>query len=111
MNRAYIEGYVNLGQYDGTRETSTGKKVTKFTIASGKKDAKEYYSMALWHDEHHDERSIIEGGYAHVECTPKAWSHDGKRGVEFSVWNIWYSPRSLEKPAEEAVYADDDLPF
>ena len=114
MNRAYLEGYINT-KYAETKVSSGGKTYTRFQLASGKKDAREYYSMTLWHDEYQSDADIIEGAYAHIECTPRAWKTDSKSGVDFTVRRIWIAPgKPAGKPSEKAAaepYEDIDIPF
>jgi len=105
MNQAKLEGYINLGQYGGVKTTTTGKDYTKFQLASGKGEKRQYFNCTVWHDEYQTERGVVDGKYAQIECIPKAWKKDDRSGVEFTVTRIWWSP---EKPDD---LASDDLPF
>jgi hypothetical protein len=113
MNKATLEGYINIGQYGGVKTTSTGKECTTFQLASGKGEKRMYFNCTVWHDEYGTERGVVDGKFAMIECYPRAWKKDGKSGVDFTVTRIWWSPDRETgggKPVENSLY-ESDLPF
>lgn len=112
MNKAQLEGYISIGKYGGPRVTDTGKECTKFQIASGKGEKRQYFDCTVWHDEHGTQLGVVDGKYCHVEATPRAWRKDGKGGVDFTVLSIWHAPeREHSEGAVQAEMFADDLPF
>ena len=81
MNKATLEGYINIGQFGGVKTTSTGKECTTFQLASGKGEKRMYFNCTCWHDEYGTERGVVDGKFAMIECYPRAWKKDGKSGV------------------------------
>lgn len=118
MNTAYLEGYIST-RYKETRTTAAGDDVTTFQLSSPyKKDGQrqyQYFRMVCWHDENGTQDGIVEGAYAHIECSPKVWKNGEKSGVDFTVRRIWLAPEREPKPAaepsREAAEDDDDIPF
>lgn len=113
MNKATLEGYINIGQYGGVQSTPSGKEYTKFQLACGKGDKRQYFNCIVWHDEYGTERGVVDGKYAQIECFPRAWKTDSKSGVDFTVTRIWWAPDRESgggKPVDSSLY-DSDLPF
>lgn len=117
MNKATLEGYINIGQYGGVQSTASGKLCTKFQLACGKGDKRQYFNCTVWHDDYGTERGVVDGKYAQIECRPRAWKTDSKSGVDFTVDRIWWSPERESgggkdggKTVEDSLF-DSDLPF
>ena len=113
MNKATLEGYINIGQYGGANATPSGKEYTKFQLACGKGDKRQYFNMTVWHDEYGTERGVVDGKYAMIECFPRAWKTDSKSGVDFTVTRIWWAP-DRESGGGNTVdnsLVESDLPF
>lgn len=113
MNKATLEGYINIGQYGGANATPSGKEYTKFQLACGKGDKRQYFNMTVWHDEYGTERGVVDGKYAMIECFPRAWKTDSKSGVDFTVTRIWWAPDRESgggKTVDNSLF-ESDLPF
>ena len=111
MNKVYLEGYINVGQYGGENITASGKKYTRFQVASGKGENRMYFNCTVWHDVYKTERGVVDGKYALIDAYPRAWKTDAKSGVDFTVNRIWWSPDLGGDAPKEEAYADKDVPF
>jgi len=104
----YTKGYIKLGQYDGERETQSGKKLTRFTLSTKENGERTYLNgMTVWHDNGHPE-AVEDGRYVLVEYDETEWRGDGKSGFNRNVRRIWVP---ADDYAPSKAYASDDLPF
>ena len=109
MTIKYSKGYIKVGQYDGERETQSGKKLTRFTLSTKQGSERVYLNgMTVWHDNGHPE-AVEDGRYVLVEYDETEWQSGEKRGFNRNVYRIWV-PADDYAPRTEA-YSDDDLPF
>jgi hypothetical protein len=116
-----VKGYIHFGQYDGERETSSGKKVTQFSLSMREGGERRYLNhITAWHDGA-IEREIIDGRYVVLDVREREWERGGKSGTDYTVNSVWLRADGYDglenKPAGgsgktvENVYEDIDIPF